>query len=144
MKHFLWCDLFYFDFILLPWWSIFFLDIILPPWWNIFYLDIILLPWYNIFYLDIILLPWCDILYLDIIKPWWHIVYLDNHFSAVRPFLLGVEFLCCFYTTVIVICLYCQEVPRLFTYWYLVFFVWRLSNSRMKIKVLTANAGVWG
>ena len=121
MKHFLWCDLsdlFYFDFILVPWW--------------------------NIFYLDIILLPWCDILYGDIIKPWWNIVYLDNHFSAVGPFLLGVEFLYCFYTTVIVIFLYCQEVPRLFTYRYLVFFVWRLSTSRMKIKVPTANAGVWG
>ena len=120
-EHFLWCDLsdlFYFDFILVPWW--------------------------NIFYLDIILLPWCDILYGDIIKPWWNIVYLDNHFSAVGPFLLGVKFLYCFYTTVIVIFLYCQEVPRLFTYRYLVFFVWRLSTSRMKIKVPTADAGVWG
>ena len=32
MKHFLWCDLFYFDFILVPWWNIFYLDIILLPW----------------------------------------------------------------------------------------------------------------
>ena len=74
-------------------------------------------------------------------------VYLDNDFFAVMYQtlrLLGGAFLYCFCSTVIRICLYCQEVPRLFTYRYLVFFVSRLSTSRMKIKVLTASAGVWG
>ena len=31
MKHFLWCDLFYFDFILVLWWNIFYLDSGAPP-----------------------------------------------------------------------------------------------------------------
>ena len=97
-----------------------------------------------------ILLPWCDILYLDIITctPWWNILYLDNDFSTVMYQTLRLlcgAFLYCFCSTVIRICLYCQAVPRLFTYRYLVFLISRLSTSRMKIKVLTARAraGVW-
>ena len=75
--------------------------------------------------LIMISLPWCT-------RPFG---CLAEHFSG---------FLYCFCSTVIRICLYCQDVLRLFTYHIFYFFNSRLSSSRMKIKVLTASAGVWG
>ena len=125
-------------------WSIFYLGIFLLPWRNIFYLDIFLPPWCNIFFLNIILLPWWTFLtlisfycrdgtfstlmqfycqdgtfYLDIcLLPSWNIFYLDIFLSwCTGPFFSLEEH---FYIVFIrpwseLVCLYSQEVTRLFT-----------------------------
>ena len=141
-----------------------YLDRILLPWWNIFYIDISLVQKYRgegagprAPPLDsplLILFYCCDVTFCTLISL--H-VHRDGTLSTLimislpwctRPFGCLAEhfsgFLYCFCSTVIRICLYCQDVLRLFTYHIFYFFNSRLSSSRMKIKVLTASAGVWG
>ena len=121
-----------------------YLDRILLPWWNIFYIDISLVqkywgegggpprappldsPLFMLFYC-------CDVTFCTLISL--H-VHRDGTLSTLimislpwctRPFGCLAEhfsgFSYCFCSTVIRICLYCQDVLRLFTYRYFVFFL---------------------
>ena len=167
------CTIFYRDTILLPWWNIFYLDIILLPYCDFSHLDIILLPWSHFTTVMEHFVHWyqfgpkilgggggrrppeplplirhclfyChDVTFCTLISSR---VPRDGTLSTLimisrpwctRPFGCFAEH---FYTVFVRPWSEFVFIVRRC----LVFFISRLSTSRMKIKVLTASAGAWG
>ena len=107
-------------------------------WWNISDLDYhfttvmwLFPPWHHFTTVMDHFVPWPHFTTVmeHFLPEYYFTQYRDRIFSTLiiislpwctRPFLLGGAFLYCFYKMVTRICLYCQEVPRLFTCRYLV------------------------